>query len=164
MDATCVPGKIVFVTSQTVSATFGGIAGADQLCANLAKAANLPGRYQVWLSDSRTSPAARFSKSKIPYALVSGVVVANDWEDLIDGQLAAPINVDERGNLAVAEEVWTSTYANGTASIDHCSDWTSDDVAMFANQGVTDRIDSGWTEIYLQFCDRASISLLCFEQ
>lgn len=164
VDAVCVPGKIVFVTSQTVSATFGGIAGADQLCADLAKAANLPGKYQVWLSDSSTSPAARFIKSRIPYALVNGVVVANDWEDLIDGQLAAPINVDERGNWAIAEEVWTSTYADGTATIDHCSDWTSADVSVFAQQGVTDRIDAGWTEIYLQFCDRTTISLLCFEQ
>lgn len=164
VGATCVPGKIVFVTSQTVSATFGGLAGADQLCADLAKSASLPGTYLVWLSDSRTSPAARFSKSRIPYVLVSGVVVASDWEDLIDGQLSAPINVDDRGNLAIAEEVWTSTYANGTAATNHCSDWTSADVGMFAQQGVTDRVDSGWTEIYLQFCNRASISLLCFEQ
>jgi len=116
------------------------------------------------MSDSSTSPATRFVQSEVPYVLVNGTLIANNWADLIDGQLAAPIDVDEHGTPAVATEVWTGTYADGTATVDTCNDWTSTDTTVYAQQGVTDHVDAGWTIMYLQFCDRGLIRLMCFQQ
>lgn len=164
MGSSCVSSRIVFVTSRTVTAAFGGIAGADQLCTDLARSAGLPGQYLVWLSDSSTSPAARFARSELPYVLVNGTLVANNWTDLVDGQLAAPIDADEYGSPTFAAEVWTGTYADGTAATDTCNDWTSVAATVYAQQGVTDHVDTGWSIMYLQFCDRALIRLMCFQQ
>ena len=116
------------------------------------------------MSDSSTSPATRFVHSEVPYVLVNGALVADHWADLVDGQLAAPIDVDEVGSRAYAAEVWTGTQADGTAATDTCADWTSADPSVLAQQGVTDRLDAGWTTVYLQFCDRALIRLMCFQQ
>ncbi|HMA92526.1 MAG TPA: hypothetical protein VKP30_07560, partial [Polyangiaceae bacterium] len=164
VGSSCVAGRIVFVTSAVVTAKFGGITGADLLCADLARTAGLSGQYLVWMSDSSTSPATRFAQSGAPYVLVNGTVIANDWADLVDGQLAAPINVDEHGNPTFAAEVWTGSSADGTAATDTCADWTSTDPTVYGQQGVTDRADTGWSNVYLQFCDRALIRLMCFQQ
>ena len=40
----------VFVTSSTQNANFGGLAGGDLLCTNLAIAAGLVGKWAAWLS------------------------------------------------------------------------------------------------------------------
>lgn len=164
VGSSCVAGRIVFVTSAVVTAKFGGISGADLLCADLARTAGLSGQYLVWMSDSSTSPATRFAQSGVPYVLVNGTVIANNWTDLVDGQLAAPINVDEHGNPTFAAEVWTGTSADGTAATDTCTDWTSTDATVYGQQGVTDRADTAWSNVYLQFCDRALIRLMCFQQ
>jgi hypothetical protein len=91
-------------------------------------------------------------------------VIANDWADLIDGQLYAPINVDEKGVIYPFSEVWTGTIADGTASTDTCKNWKSTSASDTGMQGVTDLVNTGWTQIYVQYCDRALIRLLCFEQ
>lgn len=160
----CTPAKIVFTTSQTVGTKFGGISGADQICANAALNAHLPGQYLAWLSASNTDPATRFVQSTIPYALVNATVIANDWADLIDGTLAAPMDLDENGEPAPVAEVWTGTQTDGTRSTDTCDDWSSASASSYGLQGVTDRTDPAWTDAYRQFCDRASIRLMCFQQ
>jgi hypothetical protein len=164
VNDTCIPAKLVFVTSQTFGSMLGGVSGADQICTNAALSAKLPGQYLAWLSDSVTDPATRLARSTIPYALVSATVVANDWLDLIDGTLAVPIDVDENGAKALVAEVWTGTLVDGTRATDTCDGWTSASATAYGLQGVTDRVDSAWTDAYLQYCDRALIRLMCFQQ
>ena len=94
--------KIVFVSSVTHDANFGGLAGADAFCQGLADAAALPGTYMAWLSDDSGSPSSRFAQSSEAYVLVDGTVVAHDWADLTDGDLQHPINVSELNGAAPA--------------------------------------------------------------
>jgi hypothetical protein len=155
--------KIVFVTSQTYTGDLGGIDGADQKCQQLAEDAGLPGLYSAWLSDSTTSPAQRFIKNKAPYMLVDGTAIADDWNDLTDGSLDAPINRDENNNV-VSRSVWTNTNANGTLNGDlSCQGWTFGMGGDFGGVGNSSETDDDWTLEAFSFC-AATLSLYCFQQ
>ena len=53
------------------------------------QAANLPGTYMAWLSTPQANPASRFVHSTVPYRQTSGVQIADNWTDLVDGTVAA---------------------------------------------------------------------------
>src|SRR5207302_548222 len=73
----------VFVTSATTNGGFGGLDMGDLFCQSLADAGGLGGAFKAWLSDRATDAAARLSHATVPYRLVDGTLVANDWNDLI---------------------------------------------------------------------------------
>lgn len=102
------PGKTVFITSQVFNGNLGGLAGADAKCQQLATAAGLGGTYKAWLSDSTTDARDRLTHATVPYRLVDGTTVANDFTDLTDGSLDAPINRAENGTV-VGDRPWTGT-------------------------------------------------------
>ncbi|MCW5211662.1 hypothetical protein VU04_01995 [Desulfobulbus sp. TB] len=110
-------GKVVFVTSTRHTGNLGGLTGADAICNGLANDAGLSGYFKAWLSDSWTSMNQRSVQSDGPYTTVTGVVVAENWEDLTDGDLHAPINIDETGRSVVSAaswNVWTNTNPDGS--------------------------------------------------
>lgn len=165
MAGSCVPGQRVFVTAATFNTDFGGVSGGDAICQGAADAAGLGGAWFAWLSDNSTCPSARFVQATGPYLLVDGTVVANDWGDLVDGTLAHSIDRDEAGQLVVLREVWTGTTASGDPTGNDCNDWKKQTAnPQRADQGLTTETGAGWTAVYLQFCDRANVSLYCFEQ
>src|SRR5262249_52319625 len=113
-DGSC-GARRVFVTSTVHDWNLGDLAGADALCQTRAPAGGLPGAYLAWLSDSTIWPAARFrcraGECSQGYIRVDGVVVANDWDDLIDGNLANPISVSELNTtVAAPTKTWTATF------------------------------------------------------
>jgi len=158
----CALARRVFVSSTLSTADLGGPTGADTKCQNLADAMRLGGNWRAWLSDQLTSPALRFVKANVPYRLLDGTLVANDWDDLTDGVLAHGIDHDEKGILANDAEVWTGTTATGAASGNHCSGFTSD-VSQPATVGIT-TLPADWTSRYTQFCNRTNVRVYCFEQ
>jgi hypothetical protein len=157
--------KRVFVSSTLMpDGKFGGIAAADNLCQTLAT--NLGGTWKAWLSDQRDSPATTFTHAAVPYRLIDGTIVANDWAGLTSGTLLHAIDHDETGALATGvTEVWTGTNPDGTSEGDNCKNWTNNSPSAFlAIVGLFDRTDTGWTNVYLQFCDRTLMHVYCFEQ
>ena len=53
-SSTCVlEARLVFITSTLHDGNLGGVAGADQICNELASDAGLPGTYMAWLSSSQ---------------------------------------------------------------------------------------------------------------
>ncbi|PCC68153.1 Myxococcus cysteine-rich repeat-containing protein [Nannocystis exedens] len=148
--------KIIFVTSQMYTGNLGGLAGADARCQQLAEAAELPGTYLAWLSDVNASPASRMTKADVPYVLSNGTKVADNWADLTDDSLDAPINVTELGGPAPIGDticanggfatVYTGTSASGTLiSVNAtCKNWTTE----FANAywGHADVVNDNWSE------------------
>ena len=157
----------VFVTSTTIGpqAAFGGISVADAECNARANAASLGGTWMAWLSDSTTSPAARFIQFNRPYTLVNGVMIANDWADLTDGSLLTGIGADEYGVTVSNAEVWTATFPTGASQGGSpCDDWTRNNSAPpYVYVGISGHADSTWTTVYTQFCDRNFVHLYCFE-
>lgn len=128
-------GKRVFISSVFFDGNFGGLDGADAACQELSVSAGLPGKYRAWLSDSTGSPATRFTQSATPYILVDGTVIADNWADLVDGQLNDAIYLQEDGlpSPMVASlfgQVRTATNEAGTLNTAagpdfHCDNWST---------------------------------------
>lgn len=143
----------------------GGIEGADAKCQAAADAAELGGIFRAWLSTPVSSPATTFTQSSDPYIRVDGMEVAADWLALVDGDLIAPIEVDEWGNTqtnADCGNVWTNTLRNGKSyDEDACSGWAGlQEAAML---GRSDLPNYRWTEGCVQDCLK-QYHLYCFEQ
>lgn len=156
----------VFITSLTYSGNLGGLSGADAKCQERANAANLGGAWKAWLSDSETSATNRLYHSNSPYQRIDGTIIANNWEDLVDGALQNKINITELGKLFSAD-VWTNTNTNGTTkySTDNatCGNWKSSSSYYSATGGRSDFSDKSWTDISYLPCN-SNVRLYCFEQ
>jgi hypothetical protein len=163
MSGSCSPAKRVFITDKTYLPDFGSAAAANQICQSTANTRKLGGTWLAWIADSKFSPATDFDQSAEPYVLLDGTLIASDWADLIDGMLAHPIDMNELHATIGSRETWTGVYLDGTASSDNCLEWTSNVPADLGTNGVSSVGDYGWSDIYLQFCDRW-VSLYCFEQ
>lgn len=149
-----------FVSSATVNAALGGIAGADQKCNTLAAAQGLKGTYRAWLSVNGTNAATRITSAG-PWQLVTGEVVAATHAQLTSGQLSRPLNIDEKGLAApIAEDrVWTGTAPNGTFSGPECGLWSG---AGTGRVGEAQFTDSRWSNSTVESCGLLN-RVYCFE-
>jgi hypothetical protein len=165
-DDAAAPSKKVFFTSIAYTGNLGGIAGANAKCNERAAAANLSGVYKAWISDDSSSPATTFVRSVVPYTLIDGTVIADNWDDLVDGSLQNTPNMDELGNTA-QPNIWTNTRADGTryhtSTMRHCDNWTDENTYM-GILGVPIDTSGGWTLDGSEDCNFTDARLYCFEQ
>jgi len=170
-DLACGRTRRVFITSATYQGgQFQGLVGADQRCRSLAAQAGLANfaGFKAWLSDSKTSPAQRMYNGRGRYELVNGLLVAENWDALLAGELHNPIMVTEKSETHDTV-VWTGAYPDGTTvpGSDHCLDWTSSDVNHWEFWGVSSEITADWTladvDLNPTQCNDA-LALYCFEQ
>ncbi|MGD8376074.1 MAG: hypothetical protein PVF68_08030 [Acidobacteriota bacterium] len=163
---TC-PTKTVFVTSTRSAGDLGGLAGADATCQSLADAAGLTGTYKAWLSDSTASAASRLAHATIPYARTDGVIIADDWADLVDDPatdpLLATISLDENGDTVGTAATWTGSTYSGGYFAEACSDWSDGTDASSGRWGRAVLTNLGWASYGTAACD-TSRRLYCFEQ
>jgi hypothetical protein len=169
-DAT-MAGRRVFATSSRHTGNLGGLAGAHAICQQIAAEAGLPGTYRAWLSDALSGPASTMVHSSVPYVLVTGERIADNWADLTDGSIRHAIDRDERGRLLDPEpfvceggEVWSNTTATGTSSgLADCLGWRA--TGATSNNGSMKQKNGRWTD---DTCDNTScltdLPLYCFEQ
>jgi hypothetical protein len=175
--------KVVFVTSVGFRGNFGGVAGADAKCQARADAVKLAGTYKAWLSGAElsSSPSVRFTHPDVPYVLVDGSVVADNWADLTDGTLQHAINLSEV-HTKLSFFAFTFTLADGTPGLAGsasqtcyqgnnctCDDWTNGETQGSPTPGSavgqTYGTDKQWTDYsFLNGCGDTGISLYCFEQ
>ena len=153
----------VFVTSTTQNANVGGIAGADALCATQAAAAGLNGTFAAWLSTIATPVSDRLEHATVPYVRVDGTVVADNWDDLVDGDIQAPINLDATGATRFGD-VWTGTLATGAPyAVDDCNGFTDGTSGPRGQCGSSNSSGPTWTENITPRCS-VQLRLYCFEQ
>lgn len=162
---------LAFVTSTTQNGNLGGLPGADAICQARAAAAGLPGPYMAWLSNGTDSPASRFTRATVSYALVDGSVIASNFDDLVSGTLDSALNKTETGQTVTGgvgnPAVWTNTLPTGLSkgadANSDCANWS----AAAVNQGVTGDPGSAtatWTEgPFLAVCSGLN-RLYCFQQ
>jgi len=156
--------KRVFVsTTAMTSGAFGGNAGGDAICQSLSDGRRFGGTWKAWLSDASNTPGTRFTHASVPYRMIDGTVVANDWNELTSGTLRHAIDLDETGAQSFVE-VWTGTVRNGRAEGDHCSAWSSGAATVRGEAGSSSATDFQWTAATLEACDVATAHLYCFEQ
>jgi hypothetical protein len=152
----------IFVTDTTQDAALGGIVGANALCASQAAAASLQGDFRAWLSTSSSAAGDRLAQSGGPYVLVDGTRIADNWGDLTDGSIQAPINLDANG-LTRDGDVWTGTLPDGsTYSGGDCEGFTSDSAGL-SLCGSTQFADNRWTAAQTPACS-VPLRLFCIEQ
>lgn len=169
VEANSLPGEQVSVTE--------GLKAADKICQYRASSRNLGGTWKAWLSDSNTSAASRLEHASVPYKLLNGTTIANNWADLTDGNLQAPVNITEFGVKSTDAGAWTNTLPDGerkyTQTKDTCDNWrTSQGCQLIDNkqqcpyngsQGYDFNTNSGWTDAITLACSYSD-SLYCFEQ
>jgi len=144
----------------------------DYWCNSLAADAGLLGpdkkkRYKPWVSTSAGSPAERLHHSKGRYVLRNGLVFALNWDALVAGQILNPLNVDEHSQTRNVP-VWTDAAPDGNAMPgEHCNDWTSDSLTLWAHFGYSAALDGNWT-LYTGEGDNPTLcgdnaAIYCFE-
>jgi hypothetical protein len=155
----------VFATSTTYTGNFGGMAGVHDACATRAAAAGLVGTYKAWSSDTTSDdPESTFARSAMPYKLPNGTKVADNWADLVDGTLDAPINATETGAaLTGTNVVWTHVNASGEHNGNDCGNWTNAGSGSNADVGLASSATSTWSSNGSAACN-GLYRLYCFEQ
>lgn len=166
VDELCTPG--VFVTSTLHDGNLGGVTGGDAICQARAEAAGLAGAWLAWLGDGALTPESGFARLTTPYRRVDGVTVANDYDDLVDASIAAPIEVTEVNTIiddTILGEgnVWTGLAANGSDVLTNCSDWTCDTSNCVGETGSTNSINDDWSSGTGRDCS-VPRRLYCFRQ
>jgi hypothetical protein len=153
-------GRRVFATLAVWGGNFGGAAAADVVCQNNAASQSLNGTFRAWVSDSTTSPAARFTQGSGGFfQRLDGTKIADDWADLTDGTLDAAIVPGANPPAA-----WTGTAADGTPLGGTCSNWTSNSAAQNGRRGIPQQTDSQWSATGADLACNNSLALYCFEQ
>ncbi len=158
----------VFVSAGTSNGNLGGIAGADAICQQEAEDAQLIGDFLAWISTSSANqPATRFNKSSLPYKLVDGTLIADNWTNLTANVgLYAPINLDAAGELHAADYVRTNTDQYGvvisTAYNMNCQQFTAGYDNTHAGR-TQDYLTYRWTRYAWSGCNWYN-RIYCFQQ
>ena len=162
--------KTVFVTKASFESNMGGLSGADTKCQAEADdpASIVPsGTYMAWLSDGTNSPDTRFTKSSHPYVLPNGTRIADDYNDLTDGNIQNIINVDFSGKTIGQQNFWSSTAADGTSEQNFatCKGWTWTNTSGYSHSmlGITNKKSTLWTSFGREKCGK-TYRLVCFQQ
>lgn len=171
----CVDGRSVFITSGTSLGNMGGLLGADDRCQEHAAAGGHPGMFRAFLVDG-SNGLERLQHDGVPYVRLDGVPIADDWEDLVDGTIAAPLDIDERREPLnpLDARAWTGlSTLTGKAAFDaNCVGWTSAEEGC--NFGEGEPCGSGgdalqtnesWAAVGFQVdCGMLPHHLYCIEQ
>ena len=166
--------KHVFITSKQYTGNLGGLAGADAECQTLAEGATppRPGEYAAWLSDSTNNAkdrvpdnATNTDKYVVLQNLQTPLIIANGFQEVIDGSLANPIKFSEKFNSFTNAPVWTNTNATGgavrTDNIFTCGDWSGNGATGETGDGNSS--DEAWTEFGNGACFSTAF-LYCFQK
>jgi hypothetical protein len=166
----CVEAKYIFVTMKPSLGSLGGLPGAAAICEVAASEVSLPGVYLPWLGTLEQPPLETQSRVG-PYVRVDGEIVAYDWEDLVDGELLAPIDVNELGqpiapavapSCQLEHAVWTGTDNAGAWAGDDCGGWA--DLQLYGNVGdPTSTTHWSTSQLCSELCS-ASLPLYCVRQ
>ncbi|MEZ4428898.1 MAG: DUF4215 domain-containing protein [Nannocystaceae bacterium] len=167
-DLDCVRDRVVFVSSMSYSTDLGNLGGADTKCQLRAQDAGLANahRFRAWIATEDGSPATRMEGSPGRYVLVTGIPIAQSWDDLTDGELENPINLTEHGEL-LEVTVYTNTTITGEVHPEplDCDHWTSIGDGWH-RYGVSLATDYNWVELDFgspDACGAGGSHLYCFE-
>lgn len=150
-----------FVSSAIVTGGFGGIAGADKICSDLAKAQGLPGTYVAWISTAGTNAIDRITANG-PWQRVDGQVVAQTKAQLATGALTTALLRDEKNQTPPPAEdrVWTATGSNGMfVGGSDCAGWTG---AGSGRVGEAEHTNGQWTALEDEPCSEVN-RVYCFQ-
>ncbi|MCC6601400.1 MAG: hypothetical protein IT223_12115 [Crocinitomicaceae bacterium] len=133
--------KVIFVTNSSYDSNQSP-AQRDAACQYEAGLANLSGTFKAWVSNGGSNNVP--STSGYLYQRSDGALIAYDWNDLVDGTIASPINLTA-GFITYNDTVFTGLSASGLVTANTCSDWTSTSNSVTGTFGLTMTMNSSWT-------------------
>lgn len=162
---TCIDARRVFVSSAVQDGDMGGLEAADDICQELADLEGLGGGFQAYLRDADTTIESRLEHATVPYVRLDGVRIANDWTDLRDGGLAAPLALDEHRaiHMEMFERAWTGIVPDGLMFEGDCAGWTN----AFEADGAAGEVAAmgpSWQGVMFPNLCTFELRLYCIEQ
>ena len=153
LSAAFTPANIVFVTSVSrAPARLGGLQGADDLCVERAKAANLRGSiWKAWLSTASQDPRKRFATAR-GWIRPDGKPFADRLEDLTDqtqrGAVSFyPPSLDELGRDVGSAEILTcSVFGRVDCNGDICGPEGREYTAVTDPYITWGKANEGWEQ------------------
>jgi hypothetical protein len=148
-----------FVTSSNPKGgNLGGLAGADQVCQSLAKAAGAGAKtWRAYLSTSTVDARSRIGNG--PWYNFKGELIAQNVADLHTAdknKISGTTALTEKGTLPnylkmvdgkpapaaqpLQHDILTGTNEDGTKNADTCNNWTVGDASAKAMLGHADRL------------------------
>jgi hypothetical protein len=154
-----VPNR-AFVTSTAYPAT--AVANADDLCAQHATAAGLPGTFIAYVGTSGALPYSRIASSR-GWRLVDDSPLANEPADLETRSILGPAGFDETGTdiRAAIPVIWTGLHSDGPLDM-NCQDWTTTVATALGEVGDTRTGGAAATHYASYGCDQTA-AVLCLE-
>ena len=163
-------GHLLFHTSQSVAANFGGLAAADAICqaasvgaGSLTSVRADTGPWRAVLSTATVRAIDRLQLIGAVYQSDATTLIAPTGGELWTNTVTAPATRDETGALPGAATPWTGTLGNGTAdSSNDCGGWsTTVGTARLGNAALGS--GNAWLAASLGSC-AASQALYCLSQ
>ena len=172
-----------FVTSSNPKGgNLGGLAGADQVCQSLAKAAGAGQKtWRAYLSTSTVDAKSRIGNG--PWYNAKGELIAQNVADLHTAdknKISGTTALTEKGTLPnylkmvdgkpapaaqpLEHDILTGTNEDGTKNADTCNNWTVGDASAKAMLGHADRLGrnpglNSWNAIHAsQGCGQAQLA------
>ncbi len=142
--------NIVFVSSlKWAPQALGGLEGADEKCQALADAADLPGTFVAWLSDSKTDAKDRLGSAR-GWVRTDGKPFVDTVADLTSGTHFYSPQLDENATKIsdFPAPVVTGTAADGTKYAPfggYCGDYQEPDASFGVTRGDLNFFDDRWT-------------------
>ena len=166
IEGACAPARRVFATSTEHNGNFGGLSGADGMCQAHADGAVLGGSFAAFMVDE-TEDLDRLEHPAVPFVRTDGAILATDWDDLTDGAIDVPIELDEFG-APIEGNAWTGLVAVDPGVDTTCSSWTYGgrgclDGLPCGGAGETDMTDEHWDGFFVFHCETL-FRLYCVEQ
>jgi len=153
--------EIVFFPSiDRFTGDLGGRAGADEIC-------RLAGKYSIkmpwpmdnntifraWIADPTCPVTHRFPHSDLPYVRLDGKVIANGWNDFVNGLKSGDASMNEYGiviNKDYVLQAWTALDGDGSkisnAAARSCNYWKLEGDAFFGSVGRVDLGGKNWSQ------------------
>lgn len=163
-------GDMVTYVRNNIDNTFNGdgLQAGDRICqwrADNATPGPLGGTWITWLSTNAQDAKDRIPDQTYVRTDCDLVIVVDNKEDLINGDLNRAIDKDESGILLKDVGVWTGTSGSGERiNNDNCSNWTSSDSSQGGMTGDSGSTTDIWTSFFSSKCDDLKNHLYCFEQ
>jgi hypothetical protein len=144
-----------FISDSTLLNTAGTI-DLDSRCQSYATASGLSGNWKVLISDTSQGggPRNRMSFNWGTLKRIDGTVLATSWDDLWDGNISAPLNLDSNG-IARTGNVRTGSTAVGqvNSGVGTCGDWTTTS-SVLTTYGLSTGTGNTWLQNESERCDR----------
>ena len=145
-------GRRVFLSNPTNGLIGYNYATRSAVCQTRAAELGISGVFFAWLG---SDPATVFNQSG-GFTRPDGTKIADDWADLTDGTLDAPI-------VETGDRVWTGVGPDGNATGFSCFGWQTSSPVQPGLYGISYESSGAWTQSGNDSCN-SFYPVYCFEQ